>query len=105
MHFKTAIRKLSVVLLIVVFSIKAGTGLYLHNYFHTKNFSSSTTGSAEVKFTCSCVSDFYLPFEETVQPSVDILSHNFLEHNYSYTSFLLYTTKLYTSLRAPPANS
>lgn len=106
MRLKNTIRKLFAVLLIVVFSVKAGTGLYLHDSIHSKNKScASLPGSTEIKFACSCITDFYLPFTEASHQKINLPSFTYEEHAFSYASSIFLTTIIYHSLRAPPAFS
>ncbi len=106
MQLKNITRKFFAVLLIVVFSVKAGTGLYLHNSLHVKNSAaSSQSTSTEIKYSCSCISDFYLPFTEIAQQKIIFPSFTYGEHTFFYTSSLLVTFSIFHSLRAPPINS
>jgi hypothetical protein len=103
MKLKDTIRKFFAVLLIIVFSLKAGMGLYLHNSIHAKNNScTSLPGSTEIKFACSCVTDFYLPFTEASQQKINLPSFTYGEYTLSYTSSLFLAATIYHSLRAPP---
>jgi hypothetical protein len=105
MQLKHTIRIFFAILLIVVFSLKAGMGLYLHNYFHVKNNSNSSTGSAEIKFNCNCISDFYLPFTEISQQKISLPSFTYEERTFSYASSIFFSTSVFHSLRAPPITS
>jgi hypothetical protein len=52
--------------MLLVFSQKAGAGLFLHNLLHTTERSANMPlGHAEfpgVSFTCNCADDFLVPF-------------------------------------------
>lgn len=100
------IRKFFAVLLIVVFSLKAGTGLYLHDYIHVKNISCTTHGNAaEIGLACNCIIDFYLPFTETEQQKIVAPFVVYREINQSYSSSLFTSPIFFYSLRGPPAVS
>jgi hypothetical protein len=106
MQLRHTIRNFFAVLLIVVFSLQAGMGLYLHNAFHLKNSSSNTSaGSTEIKLACSCIADFYLPYTEVLAQKVAQPPSIFENHNYSFTSSVLFTFSVFHSLRAPPIYS
>jgi len=106
MQLKNITRKFFAILLIVVFSVKAGTGLYLHNSLHVKNSAaSSQSASTEIKYSCNCISDFYLPFTEIAQQKIISPSFTYGEHFFSYTSSVLVTFTIFHSLRAPPIAS
>jgi len=106
MQLKHTIRKFFAILLIIVFSLKAGTGLYLHSYFHVKNnFCTSPTGSTEIKYACTCVADFYLPFTEISQQKITLPFFTYEEHKFSYASSTFFSTPVFYSLRAPPITS
>jgi len=103
MRLKHTTRKFFIILLIVVFSFKAGAGLYLHNYTHVKNiFSTSATGSKEIKFACSCIIDFYLPFTEIAQQKIILPYFTNEERTFPFTSFIFSSASFFYSLRAPP---
>ena len=106
MQLKHTIRKFFAILLIIVFSLKAGTGLYLHSYFHVKNnFCTSPTGSTEIKYACTCVADFYLPFTETSPQKIALPFFTYKEHKFYYAPSIFFSTSVFHSLRAPPITS
>jgi len=103
MKLKQIIRKCFAVLLIVIFSLKAGAGLYLHNYIHVKNNPcASASGSGEIKMMCSCITDFYLPFAQTVQQQITLPIFHYKEHILFDTSSVISSTSFSYLLRAPP---
>jgi|SRR5437868_3089709 len=103
MQLKHTIRKFFALLLIIVFSLKAGTGLYLHSYFHVKNnFCTSPVGSTEIKYACSCITDFYLPFTEISQQKITLPFFTYEVRTFSYASSIFFSTPIFYSLRAPP---
>jgi len=104
MRLKNTIRKFFAILLIVVFSLKAGVGLSLHNYFHAKHiYTASQSASTEIKYVCSCFTDFCLPLTEITQPKIGLTFFTYKEHLFYRASSIFCTTIIYHSLRAPPA--
>ena len=58
--------RLAAILLLAVFTQKMGGGLLVHNLLHTqtpKPFQQDDK-SKEIRFACSCVDDFLMPFDE-----------------------------------------
>ena len=102
------ILRFAALLLIVVFSQKAGTGLFLHNLFHTsKSMSGFPEDKGEkgndISYACSCIDDFLMPFDEDAktifqQPVLDPV------HPLSFIiESVPYQASVYSSLRGPPA--
>ena len=94
--------------LILVFSQKAGAGLFLHNFFHSsiaKNESAKQQHKQEKGFSyaCTCVDDFLLPYTAADEPvySLNVLAFatplTFFEEPIPFYSSVLYF------LRGPPA--
>lgn len=89
--------------LLLVFLQKSGAGLYLHSLFHGAETQSLSQENRELSYACTCVDDFFLPFEpaaETVVPSpVFNYAPGYVE------SFTTVPSQLspYSSLRGPPA--
>ncbi|SRR6266498_831855 len=103
MQLKHIIRNFFAILLIVVFSLKAGVGLYLHNQLHVKNNSAAAqSASTEIKYSCNCIADFYLPVTQTPEQKINLPFLTYGEHIYFYSSSILFTSYLFNSLRAPP---
>ena len=54
--------------LLLVFSQKAGAGLFLHNLLHGQDNSrpfeagDADKGGREISFSCNCIDDFLVPF-------------------------------------------
>src|SRR5213595_1889099 len=100
---KSAIRIFFGIMLITLFSLKAGIGLSLHNYFHSQKNSYNTAATSKgINVNCSCLSDFYLPFTEISQQKICIQPPVYITHNFFYPTSLPVVLSLYTSLRAPP---
>jgi hypothetical protein len=96
-------------LLILVFSQKAGAGLFLHNILHNNAANNKAPGhgnekSTELSYNCTCIADFLIPFAEAEEPvfSQPILSLaipvTFFEDN------IPFRTPVFSSLRGPPTN-
>src|SRR3954452_8274161 len=104
MQLTQPIRKFFTLLLIVALSLKAGTGLYLHDYFHIKNnFCASPIGSTEIKYACTCITDFYLPFTEISQQKIVSTFFPSEDRIFFYASPIFFATHVFYSLRAPPS--
>jgi len=105
---KPAILHFFAILLILVFSQKSGTGLFLHNLLHNQNIIVEHPGKEDQKskdmgYACSCIDDFFMPIEGSgiiicPQPVLhpDIPPAFFKEQISFYTSDII-------SLRGPPA--
>ena len=99
------ITKITALLLMLVFSQKMGMSLYLHNWLHASKLHSAASKSAtqEIKFACSCINDFTLPFTETATYEVPV-PQSIIQQPLS-SPVVSYPTiyKYFHSLRAPPA--
>lgn len=97
-------------LLILVFSQKAGAGLFLHNFFHSgiaKNESAEQQHKQEKGFSyaCTCVDDFLLPFTAEEEP---VYAEPVLDFATSVTFFeeiIPFHTSVLYFLRGPPATT
>jgi hypothetical protein len=105
MKLKQIIRKVFAVVLIIVFSLKAGTGLYFHDYVHIKNSAcTAEAGPKEIKLICNCIIDFYLPFTKAAQQQITFSSFTYKEYILSATSSVFTSACFFHLLRAPPAS-
>src|SRR5215471_17649666 len=103
MQLRQPIKSFFAILLVVVFSLQAGVGLYLHNSFHAKNYvCSSSATSKEIKLACNCFTDFSLPYTEGSIQKITALSFLYQEHIYSFAPSASLTSPVFHSLRAPP---
>src|SRR5687768_18493981 len=69
------IKKLTTLVLILVFSQKMGMSLYLHNWLHAATqhtTSSKPVTSQEIQFACGCINDFNLPFTDSFVPAIQV---------------------------------
>ncbi len=106
MRSRSFILRFAAFLVILVFSQKAGTGLLLHNLFHTSQAANDTdkkNGSTEISYACNCIDDFLMPFtgEEEIVLS-PIATMYAATPDYSPVS-IPQRTASFTSLRGPPS--
>ena len=103
---KGIIKKIVTLLLILVFSQKMGTGLWLHNWLHnnkTHGTASSPLTSEELTYACNCINDFTTPLTETAIQELKE-PHQTVEIPVAVTVTALPTLyKHFHSFRAPPA--
>jgi len=92
----------------VVFSLKTGTGLLLHNLIHKSTAGTKVPGKEnekknEFSYTCNCIDNFLIPFDEACEP---FYLHPVLalttQYIFNDDQFPLRTPG-YSSLRGPPA--
>ena len=97
------------VFLILIFSLKAGAGLFLHDLLHTNAANNKYPQQENKKdnaanYNCTCIDDFLMPFTAAEVPvySMPVLAfitqHVFFEENIPLTSPVL------SLLRGPPAS-
>jgi hypothetical protein len=98
---------IAAIFLLALFSLKMGTGLLLHNLFHT--VSKPITGDhsekaeKELTYACNCIDDFLTPFAETTNFYLDspvLFSQVENDHVPGHPATLFFTNYL---LRGPPA--
>ena len=93
-------------LLILAFSQKAGTGLLLHNLFHTTPENTKIPGQEngkQLSYNCTCIDDFLTPFAEAEQP---IYSQPVSGHSVIFIideETIPFYTSILSFLRGPPA--
>ena len=95
-------------LLILAFSQKAGTGLLLHNLFHSTTENTKIPGQENEKgkqlgYNCTCIDDFLMPFAEAEQP---ICSQPVSDHSAIFIideETIPFYTSILSFLRGPPA--
>ncbi len=99
------ILRLAAFLMLAVFSQKMGGGLLVHNLLHTQSPTSSQQDekNKDINYACSCVDDFLMPFDESIQPELaaqlqaPIAQYSFYTSNvYTYRTF-------HFSRRGPPS--
>jgi hypothetical protein len=105
MRYRQPIIKVVSIIMMFVLTQKVAGGLYLHNWLHTsKNTAALTHGEKAIsQFNCSCIDDFYVPFTEPVEFSVEppllVPSDYFIITEQG----LPVVSKHFSSLRGPPA--
>lgn len=109
MKARPLILRLAAFFLILLFSQKAGTGLFLHNWLHTSSIKTELPGENkqgnEVNYSCSCIDDFLTPFDEVAEP-VYSPAISPLESPFSfYTNETPFHNPVLAFLRGPPANN
>ena len=109
MRSRPFILRFAAFLLILVFSQKAGAGLFLHNLLHNTASNNKIPEQENKKnkglsYNCTCIDDFLMPFAEAedpvyAQPVLTIVvPFTFFEDN------IPFHTPVFSSLRGPPAN-
>ena len=109
MRKRSLILRCAAFLLILVFSQKAGAGLFLHNLLHKTSTNTKTPGqenekSNELSFNCNCIDDFLIPFAEA---EVAVCPEPVLTHVIPFIFFedhIPFHTTIFSPLRGPPAN-
>jgi hypothetical protein len=94
--------------LILVFSQKAGAGLFLHNLLHRSAINNQIPGQENEKgketgYTCNCIDDFLMPFAGADAP---VISQPSLNHFLPFIFFedqIAFHTPVFSALRGPPA--
>jgi len=105
---RTAILRFSAILLILIFSQKSGTGLFLHNLLHKQNIiaehrDKEDQDSKDLGYACTCIDDFLIPFDEAPETAYSQpLLHPDVPVAYTIEQFLIHTP-VFSSLRGPPA--
>lgn len=99
------IAKCITALLVLVFMLKAGGGLYLHNWLHAQNkvhVTSDIPAVGQNTVACTCIDDFLIPFIET--PEQIIQARGTIENEFvpSLISLIPSSSKLFYLLRGPP---
>jgi hypothetical protein len=100
------IKKIITLLLILVFSQKMGLGLYLHNWLHAnKSHATASTPltNEELKYACSCISDFTAPLAETAVLELPEPLYTIYVPVGAPVITLPVVYKYFHSLRGPPA--
>jgi hypothetical protein len=99
------ILRLTAFLLLAVFSQKMGGGLLVHNLLHTQTSKTSQQDekNKDINYTCSCLDDFLMPFDEVADPEFTVSSAPLISQ-YSFYSSKVYTYRTFHfSLRGPPS--
>jgi len=98
------IRVIIAIIILALFSLKMGAGLFLHNIYHDnpETNTQNTTRFTGLNASCKCLDDFLMPFTGTADQKVSVVTD-------FRPVFLLQTVSpvstpdlIYFSLRAPP---
>jgi hypothetical protein len=102
--------KITAILLIIVFTQKMGLGLFVHTWLHEKSFGFSADPKNPVahfqNVTCSCIEDAMIPFTgSTTAIHIKSPVKYFFHFNNPLQFFYSFASKVYYSLRGPPATN
>ena len=94
--------------LLLIFFQQIGGGLFIHNLLHTKNeVAQSAPGknenSDEIKFACSCVDDFLVPFIGADELHALQSAVIYAPLNAVYVERIPSSSIFFSSLRGPPS--
>lgn len=95
------------VFLMLIFSLKSGAGLFLHNFLHTGNPAHEaplTEDTKTVNYGCTCIDDFLMPFDETVNPVFSRLCSHIPITTSLFRDDIPFCILVFSSLRGPPAD-
>ena len=95
------------VLLLLVFTQKAGLRLWMHNWFHESKTaqSQSTAGTENLQLKCDCFDDAMMPLLESPQFVVPEPVRQFATLTVDRPSPIPDAIKVYYSLKGPPATT
>ena len=96
-------------LLILIFAQKSWAGLFLHNLLHSSNATKESPAKQEgqdmgFNYNCTCVDDFLIPFEATIEPVLSSPSSSIIIPLSFFENRLPFCTSFFSSLRGPPAS-
>ena len=90
---------------LLVLSQKMGAGLYLHNLFHNKYFTQSSSAfpdTHKIFYACNCIDDFTMPFTETNSVELPGIAVAYFDHVSFFKEPVSFSFHFFNSLRAPP---
>jgi hypothetical protein len=88
--------------LIILFSQKTGAGLFYHNLFHTKA-GTEMPADKNQGYSCSCIDDFLMPFEEATVAIDPIICIQPLTTSQAFNDDPSFRFILSPLLRGPPS--
>ena len=95
-------------LLILVFSQKAGAGLFLHNLFHSTTADNKVPEQDNEKntgfsYNCTCIDDFLMPFDGSEEIVYSAPVSNWIAPDTFFEDRIPFYTSILSSPRGPPA--
>jgi hypothetical protein len=95
--------------LILVFSQKAGAGLFLHNLLHRTTTDSKrpiqgNEKNNEFSYNCNCIDNFLIPFAEADEPICPEPVFILITRVAFFEDKIPFHTFIFSSLRGPPVN-
>ena len=96
--------KIVVVLLLLVFTQKAGLRLWMHHWFHEGKTAQtqSSPGSENLQLKCDCFDDAMMPLLESPLVIVPVPVRRYATVTIARHSPLLSADRIYYSLKGPP---
>lgn len=107
MKSRSFIFRCAAFLLILVFSQKAGAGLFLHNLLHSpsaynKGPQRENEKGKDFSYNCTCIDDFLMPFNDEEKPVLFSPGLNFTIPVTFYKELIPFRSSIFSSLRGPP---
>src|ERR1700740_3249139 len=101
---KQTIQKLLALVMILLLVQKAGVGLYIHSWLHSKALVTNEQKTS-LSFTCGCTDDFCMPFEEASDKVSFFTEKIYAIHEVAPVRFCQQLPLATTSLRGPPSRT
>ena len=97
------------VFLILIFSLKAGAGLMLHDLLHInivniKHPQQENKKDKDSNYTCTCIDDFLMPFTATEVPAYSAPVLAFVTPPVFFEENIVFYSPVHSLLRGPPAS-
>jgi hypothetical protein len=96
------ILRIAAFVLIILFSQKTGAGLFYHNLFHSKA-GSEIPADKNRGYSCSCIDDFLMPFEEATVGTDPIISFQLVVPSKFFCDDINFRFIVSPLLRGPPS--
>jgi hypothetical protein len=96
------------IVLILVFSQKSGTGLFIHSLLHTGNMAGESPLKKSEKdkhlgYACTCIDDFLMPFVEAGETGSVQFLVKFVIPGTFFKEHIPFRTSILSFPRGPPA--
>ena len=97
------------VFLTLIFSLKAGAGLFIHDLLHSNAVNNKyppeeSKKDKEVKYSCTCIDDFLMPFTTIDVPVYSMPDLAYTTRPLFFEENIPLTNLVRLLLRGPPAN-